>query len=73
MVYPQISQGARLGQSVQRFTTPVIRWAHYEHGPGKTLPSSMENKWWFLAMMTVFFGSGLATPFFIVRHQLLKK
>ena len=26
-----------------------------------------------LAMMTLFFGSGFAAPFFIVRHQLLKK
>ncbi|EDL37168.1 mCG1735, isoform CRA_b [Mus musculus] len=24
-------------------------------------------------MMTVYFGSGFAAPFFIVRHQLLKK
>ncbi|XP_012871287.1 PREDICTED: cytochrome c oxidase subunit 7C, mitochondrial [Dipodomys ordii] len=62
-----------LGQSVRRFTTSVIRRAHYEHGPGKTLPFSVENKWRLLAMMTVFFGSGFAAPFFIVRHQLLKK
>ncbi|CAD7684666.1 unnamed protein product [Nyctereutes procyonoides] len=26
-----------------------------------------------LLMMTLYFGSGFAAPFFIVRHQLLKK
>ncbi|KAB0384321.1 hypothetical protein FD755_006238 [Muntiacus reevesi] len=26
-----------------------------------------------VSMMTLFFGSGFAAPFFIVRHQLLKK
>ncbi|KAG5198976.1 hypothetical protein JEQ12_007572 [Ovis aries] len=50
-----------LGQSILRFTTSVIRRSH------------LENKWRLLAMMTLFFGSGFAAPFFIVRHQLLKK
>ncbi|XP_047401664.1 cytochrome c oxidase subunit 7C, mitochondrial-like [Sciurus carolinensis] len=62
-----------LGQSIQRFTTSVVCWSHYEEGPGKNLPFSVENKWRLLVMMTLFFGSGFAAPFFIVRHQLLKK
>ncbi|XP_044802753.1 cytochrome c oxidase subunit 7C, mitochondrial-like [Bubalus kerabau] len=62
-----------LGQSIQRFTTSVVRRSHCEEGPGKNLPFSVENKWRLLAMMTLFFGSGFAAPFFIVRHQLLKK
>ncbi|XP_035296468.1 cytochrome c oxidase subunit 7C, mitochondrial [Cricetulus griseus] len=62
-----------LGQSVQRFTTSVVRRSHYEDGLGKNLPFSVENKWQLLAMMTVYFGSGFAAPFFIFRHQLLKK
>uniref|UniRef100_H0Z8V3 Cytochrome c oxidase subunit 7C, mitochondrial n=1 Tax=Taeniopygia guttata TaxID=59729 RepID=H0Z8V3_TAEGU len=45
----------------------------YEEGPGKNLPFSVDNKWRLLAMMCVFFGSGFGAPFFIVRHQLLKK
>uniref|UniRef100_A0A8C3X143 Cytochrome c oxidase subunit 7C, mitochondrial n=1 Tax=Catagonus wagneri TaxID=51154 RepID=A0A8C3X143_9CETA len=61
-----------LGQSIQRFTTSVVRRSHYEEGPGKNLPFSVENQWWSLAM-TTYFGSGFAAPFFIVRHQLLKK
>ena len=34
---------------------------------------SVESKWRVLAMTTVYVGSGFAAPFFIVRHQLLKK
>ncbi|GAB1298412.1 Cytochrome c oxidase subunit 7C, mitochondrial [Apodemus speciosus] len=41
-----------LGQSVRRFTTSVVRRSHYEEGPGKNLPFSVENKWRLLAMMT---------------------
>ncbi|KAM5312401.1 cytochrome c oxidase subunit 7C, mitochondrial-like [Glossophaga mutica] len=62
-----------LGQSIGRFTTSVIHRSHYEEGPGKNLPFWVENKWQLLAVMTLYFGSGFATPFFIVRHQLLKK
>uniref|UniRef100_F7A932 Cytochrome c oxidase subunit 7C, mitochondrial n=2 Tax=Xenopus tropicalis TaxID=8364 RepID=F7A932_XENTR len=61
------------GQAVRRFATSAIRRSHYEEGPGKNLPFSVENKWRLLGMMTLFFGSGFAFPFVIVRHQLLKK
>ncbi|XP_040197715.1 cytochrome c oxidase subunit 7C, mitochondrial [Rana temporaria] len=61
------------GQTVRRFATSAIRRSHYEEGPGKNLPFSVENKWKLLALMTVFFGSGFTAPFLIVRHQLLKK
>ncbi|XP_040098966.1 cytochrome c oxidase subunit 7C, mitochondrial-like [Oryx dammah] len=62
-----------LEQSIQGFTTSVVHRSHYEEGPGKNIPFSVENKWRLLAMMTLFFGSEFAAPFFIVRHQLLKK
>ncbi|KAB0347156.1 hypothetical protein FD754_012013 [Muntiacus muntjak] len=41
----------------------------------KNIPFSVENKWRLPAMMTLYFGSGFAAPFFmlIVRHKLLKK
>ncbi|KAM8960155.1 cytochrome c oxidase subunit 7C, mitochondrial [Pelodytes ibericus] len=61
------------GQTVRKFATSAIRSSHYAEGPGKNLPFSVENKWRLLGLMTVFFGSGFAAPFFIVRHQLLKK
>ncbi|XP_063820032.1 cytochrome c oxidase subunit 7C, mitochondrial [Pseudophryne corroboree] len=62
-----------IGQCVRRFATSAVRRAHYEEGPGKNLPFSIENKWKLLALMTAFFGSGFTFPFIIVRHQLLKK
>nr|XP_048296828.1 cytochrome c oxidase subunit 7C, mitochondrial-like [Myodes glareolus] len=62
-----------LGQSVQRFTTSMVRCSYDKEGPGKNLSFSMENKWQLLAMMTVYFGSGFAASFFIVKHQVLKK
>ncbi|XP_051026838.1 cytochrome c oxidase subunit 7C, mitochondrial-like [Acomys russatus] len=62
-----------LGQSIRRFTTSVVRRSHYEQGPRKNLPFSVESKWQLLATMTVYFGSGFAAPFCIVSQQLLKK
>uniref|UniRef100_A0A673TQV0 Cytochrome c oxidase subunit 7C, mitochondrial n=1 Tax=Suricata suricatta TaxID=37032 RepID=A0A673TQV0_SURSU len=59
--------------SAQKFTTSVVHRSHHEEGPGKNLPLSLESKWWLLIMMTMYFGSGFAALFFIVRHQLLKK
>nr|XP_054385554.1 cytochrome c oxidase subunit 7C, mitochondrial-like [Pongo abelii] len=66
------SSSATLGQSIWRFTTSVVRRSHYEEGPGKNLPFSVENKWSLLAKMCLYFGSAFATPFLVVRHQLLK-
>ncbi|XP_077378405.1 cytochrome c oxidase subunit 7C, mitochondrial [Festucalex cinctus] len=60
-------------QAIRRFTTSAVRSSHYEEGPGKNLPFSVENKWRLLAMMLAFFGSGFTVPFLVVRHQLLKK
>ncbi|XP_045145101.1 cytochrome c oxidase subunit 7C, mitochondrial-like [Echinops telfairi] len=62
-----------LGQSIWRLTTAVVQRSQREDGPGKNLPFSVEKKWRLLVVMTVFFGLGFAAPFFIVRHQLLKK
>ena len=72
-IFCRPSNSAMLGQSIRRFTTSGVRRSHYEEGPGKNIPFSVENKWRLLAMMTLFFGSGFAAPFFIVRQQLLKK
>ena len=52
---------------------PLVRRNKYEEGPGKNIGFSVENKRRLLAMMISFFESGFAAPFFIVRHQLLKK
>ena len=72
-IFCRAYNSAMLGQSMQRFTTSVVRQSHHKEGPGKNIPFSTENKWSLLVMMTLFFGSGFDAPFFIVRHQLLKK
>ncbi|XP_068856360.1 cytochrome c oxidase subunit 7C, mitochondrial [Aphelocoma coerulescens] len=71
--WPQSLVPIKLSAGVRRFATSAIRRSHYEEGPGKNLPFSVDNKWRLLAMMCAFFGSGFGAPFFIVRHQLLKK
>ncbi|XP_065167180.1 cytochrome c oxidase subunit 7C, mitochondrial-like [Atheta coriaria] len=45
------------------------------HGgvPGENLPFALGNRYKLTAMFIVFFGSGLGAPFFVLRHQLLKK
>ncbi|XP_058290788.1 LOW QUALITY PROTEIN: cytochrome c oxidase subunit 7C, mitochondrial-like [Hylobates moloch] len=64
-----------LEQGIQRFTTSVVHrgMRHYKEGSGKNMLFSVENKWWLLIIMTLYFGSGFYAHFFIVRHQLLKK
>ncbi|NXX78399.1 COX7C oxidase, partial [Urocolius indicus] len=62
-----------LATAVRRFATSAVRRVHYEEGPGKNLPFSVDNKWRLLVVMCGFFGSGFVAPFLIVRHQLLKK
>nr|CAD7575724.1 unnamed protein product [Timema californicum] len=37
------------------------------------LPFSLNNRFRLTAWFILFFGSGLAAPFLVVRHQLLKK
>jgi len=48
---------------------------HGSHGGiiGENLPFSLRNRYRFTALFVLFFGSGLAAPFLVLRHQLLKK
>ncbi|XP_077996991.1 cytochrome c oxidase subunit 7C, mitochondrial-like [Glandiceps talaboti] len=57
----------------RRFSTSAARLGGYPEGPGSNLPFQIKNKWRLLGVMTIFFGSGFAAPFLVVRHQLLKK
>ncbi|XP_050649876.1 cytochrome c oxidase subunit 7C, mitochondrial-like [Macaca thibetana thibetana] len=61
-----------LGHSIRKFTTSVVHRSHYEEGPGKYSPFSLENKWALLVKMCLYFGSAFAAPFLMVQHQLLK-
>uniref|UniRef100_A0A7N5KHT6 Cytochrome c oxidase subunit 7C, mitochondrial n=1 Tax=Ailuropoda melanoleuca TaxID=9646 RepID=A0A7N5KHT6_AILME len=51
---------------IGRFTTSVVCRSHGEEGPGKNWPFSVENKWQLLIMMTMYFGSGFASPYLVV-------
>uniref|UniRef100_A0A6B2F9Z6 Cytochrome c oxidase subunit 7C, mitochondrial n=1 Tax=Bothriechis nubestris TaxID=1766655 RepID=A0A6B2F9Z6_9SAUR len=59
--------------SVRRFGTSALRRMHYEDGPGKNLPFSVDNKWKLLFGTFIFTLTGIGGPCFIVRHQLLKQ
>lgn len=39
----------------------------------QNLPFDITNRYKLTALFVVFFGSGLGAPFFVLRHQLLKK
>ncbi|XP_035304001.1 cytochrome c oxidase subunit 7C, mitochondrial-like isoform X2 [Cricetulus griseus] len=59
--------------SIHRFNTSMVHHSYYKEDLEKNLQFSVENKRWSLAMRTMYFRSGFVMPFFIVRHQLLKK
>ncbi|XP_053989103.1 cytochrome c oxidase subunit 7C, mitochondrial-like [Hylaeus volcanicus] len=63
-----------ISQHVRRFVTSAVRRSGHdpEGFPGANLPFSVENRYKLTALFTVFFGSGLALPYLILRHQLLK-
>ncbi|XP_072937596.1 cytochrome c oxidase subunit 7C, mitochondrial-like isoform X1 [Epargyreus clarus] len=62
----------QLGRKI--FTTSVRNGHHFHGGvPGENLPFGIDNRYKFTAMFMVYIGSGLAAPFLITRHQLLKK
>ncbi|CAB3364545.1 cytochrome c oxidase subunit 7C, mitochondrial-like [Cloeon dipterum] len=66
---------SRLSQVARTFTTSAIRRGgdHHVTMPGDNLPFQIKNRYRLTALFIVFFGSGLAAPFLILRHQLLKK
>lgn len=39
----------------------------------QNLPFSIKNRYRLTALFIVFFGSGIGAPYFVLRHQLLKK
>ncbi|GJQ86741.1 hypothetical protein Trydic_g5542 [Trypoxylus dichotomus] len=55
----------------QIFTNFVRK--HHGGSPGENLPFNLGNRYRLTAWFCVFFGSGLAAPFLVLRHQLLKK
>merc|ERR1712190_704672 len=69
MIFGQVSKTV-----ARRFSTTVARrsqeWQQYGV-PGSNLPFDINNRYKLCALFTLFFGSGLAAPFLIVRRHLL--
>ena len=66
----------RISQFARNFVTSAVkRSGGHDHGgiPGGNRPFDIINRYKLTALFIVFFGSGLAAPFFVLRHQLLKK
>jgi cytochrome c oxidase subunit 7c len=66
----------RISQFARNFVTSAIRRSGgHDHGgiPGGNLPFDITNRYKLTALFIVFFGSGVAALFFVLRHQLLKK
>lgn len=64
-----------LGNLMRKFSTSALRRAGHSEGgiPGENLPFPVHNRFLLTGLFILFFGSGFATPFLIVRYQLLKK
>lgn len=64
----------RTGILARQGLTSLVRNSHSHGGiAGENLPFSLQNRYKLTALFIVFFGSGLAAPFLVLRHQLLKK
>ncbi|XP_031830354.1 cytochrome c oxidase subunit 7C [Nomia melanderi] len=57
---------------VRSFVTSAIRRSEHPPEPGLFVPFSLKNKYKITAIFIIFFGSGFAAPFVILRHQMLK-
>ncbi|XP_067634417.1 cytochrome c oxidase subunit 7C, mitochondrial-like [Eurosta solidaginis] len=56
----------------RNITQTLVRYHSNGGIPGENLPFSINNRYKLTAYFALFFGSGLALPFLIVRHQLTK-
>ncbi|CAH0599771.1 unnamed protein product [Chrysodeixis includens] len=70
MLAPLSRISNKLGRNVM---TNMVR--NHSHGgvPGENLPFDISNRYKLTAYFIFYFGSGLAAPYLITRHQLLKK
>jgi len=76
MIGSRLALAVRSPVGVRNISTTLLRsGAHHDIGgvPGANLPFDIHNRWKLAVYMTLFLGSGFATPFILLRHQLLKK
>ncbi|XP_023222209.1 cytochrome c oxidase subunit 7C, mitochondrial-like [Centruroides sculpturatus] len=66
---------SRLGCLVRKFGTSALRRGGHDEGgyAGANLPFPTHNRFLLTGLFILFFGSGFATPFLLVRFQMLKK
>ncbi|CAL4082339.1 unnamed protein product [Meganyctiphanes norvegica] len=64
---------SRLSGFSRTLMTSAVRSGGDGGVPGANLPFQIKNRYRLTILFTAFFGSGLALPFILVRHQLLKK
>ncbi|KAG7163662.1 Cytochrome c oxidase subunit 7C-like [Homarus americanus] len=63
----------RFASASRSLMTSAIRRGGDGGVPGGNLPFQIQNRFRLTVLFVAFFGSGLALPFVLVRHQLLKK
>jgi len=74
MMFPTPS--GRLAVLARNFMTSAVRRSgeHHDGGvPGANMPFSFGNQYKLALYYVLFYGSGFAIPFLLLRHQLLKK
>ncbi|XP_076180181.1 cytochrome c oxidase subunit 7C [Ptiloglossa arizonensis] len=60
-------------QPIRNFVTSAVRRSEYPEGfPGANLPFSLDNRYKVTLIFTLFFGSGSAIPYLILRYRLLQ-
>ncbi|CAH0697976.1 unnamed protein product [Spodoptera exigua] len=65
---------ARISNKLGRNVITTMVRNHSNGGiPGENLPFDISNRYKLTVYFIAFFGSGLAAPYLICRHQLLKK
>ncbi|MPC15669.1 Cytochrome c oxidase subunit 7C, mitochondrial [Portunus trituberculatus] len=63
----------RLAVASRGLMTSAIRRGGDGGVPGANLPFQIKNRFKLTVVFVAFFGSGMALPFVLVRHQLLKQ
>ncbi|CAA9998569.1 unnamed protein product [Nesidiocoris tenuis] len=64
---------SRLIGAARQFSTTAVKRGGHGGTPGENLPFKLSNPYAMTVKFILFFSIPLATPFLILRHQMLKK